>query len=59
MSDPSPRVPLGQPIPWTDADLDALADVTAADVAAAKGWVDANASTQAQRLWDAKSEEAE
>lgn len=46
-----PRVPLGPPLPWSDADLDALSEITPEDVSAAQGWVERNATTSGRRLW--------
>lgn len=52
------RKPIGKPIPRTDADLDRLSTVTAADVEAARVLV-AGASPAAGKLLDAKQVEDE
>jgi hypothetical protein len=59
MSDPqqSARAPLGEPLRWSDEELDALSAVSPQDVAEAQGWVAKNAGDGAA-LWEAIPDEA-
>lgn len=62
MSEPAPeppRVPLGKPLEWTDADLDALAEVSPQDVLEAQAWVNTHASETGKALWEARPAEEE
>lgn len=62
MSEPAPaapRVPLGPPLEWTDADLDALSEVSPQDVLEAQQWVVEHADETGRALWEAKPQEEE
>jgi hypothetical protein len=52
------RVPLGQAIQWTDADLDALSNITEADIKEAGGWWQDNAPKKYKKLLEAKPDNA-
>lgn len=50
---PKRKVPLGAPIVWTDADLDAMSAVTPEDLEAAKQWWEQNAPPRYRSMLDA------
>lgn len=52
------RVPLGQPLNWTDAELDALSTVTEADIMNAGAWWQNNAPKKYKKLLEAKPDDA-
>jgi hypothetical protein len=56
---PPARVPLGEPLAWTDADLDALSEVSAQDISAAQRWAARNADEEDAGLWTAEEKEEE
>ena len=56
---PGKRVALGQPIQWTDEELDMLAAVTPAEIELARQMFRANASPKFANLLDAKPAEDE
>lgn len=51
------QVPLGKPLEWSEKDLDALAEVTPADVAEAEAWAERNARPKEKGLWKARPTE--
>ena len=56
--DPQKKVkPVGEPISWTEADLERLSDVTEEDKAAAKAFWRRQAKGRAKRIVDAKRSE--
>jgi hypothetical protein len=58
MSQPQPkRQPLGKPIVWDDATLDALSVITPEDVEAGRQWWNRNAPAERGALLDATPEE--
>lgn len=60
MSQPTqPRKPLGEPIEWTEEDLDALSAITDVDKEEGAAWWNRNAPPQARPLLDAVEEEGE
>jgi hypothetical protein len=54
-----PKVPLGQPLDWSDEDLDKLAEVSPQDVAEAQGWVRQNSTSEDAALWEATEDETQ
>jgi hypothetical protein len=56
---PVKRKPLGDPIQWTDQELDAMAQVTPADIELAKEVWRANASPKYANLLDAMPDDDE
>lgn len=53
------KVKLGKAIKWTDDDLDRLAEITPADIEAAKAWWAAYAPRRFKKLLEAKPEETD
>jgi hypothetical protein len=54
---PEKRVPLGAPLQWTDADLDALSVVSEQDVLDAQSFAAQHGSPEFQALLNAEPEE--
>lgn len=52
------RKPLGKPIEWTDADLDALSNITEADIIEAGQWWKQNAPKKYKNLLNANPDDA-
>lgn len=58
-SQPEKRVPLGEPIKWTDEDLDALSAVSEQDVLESQSWAAQHGSPEFQGLLNAEPDETE
>lgn len=56
MPKPTPKkvIPVGEAIPWTEADLDRLSEVTEEDKASAKAFWRRTAPRKLKRIVDAK-----
>lgn len=50
---PKRKVPLGAPIVWTDAEMDALSAVAPEDLEAARQWWEQNAAPRYRGMLDA------
>lgn len=53
-----PRRPKGKPLPASDADLDAAAEITPADIEAAKDWWQRNSDPKYRDLLNAEPDDA-
>lgn len=51
---PTPRKPLGDARQWTDAEIEAMSQITDEDIELAKRWWEKHAPDKAKRLLDAK-----